>query len=367
MVPAELKLRSVEFSKAVRGYSCEEVDTYLAYANDHYAALVRECVELRRKMAAQAAGQNEYREEALREKDKIAAEAESLVEEGKKEAAKIIENARLKAARLLADAETAAAGILREAEKKAAAIPVPAPAEPVQKPADADFIAAQDNIADRMVAEIESFRQSVYNMYARHIEELEELGRLTDRFYETKEMLSGGYTPVPEQAETTEPEASPVEEETYMSAAETDSEKWDSAAESEGDILSSLYTEEEDDDFLRIDWSSHRAAREPAEDNADFFADAEKPEAEGKEEDFLSGFASEYLTTGQKAAKPDVNKQKSGTLDDLFASEEIRNVGLTGEFDFIYNSKKSADNVAQIRRQPLIDAQKPHKPKKHGK
>lgn len=383
---AELKLRSVEFSKAVRGYSCEEVDTYLAYVNDQYALLARECVELRRKMTVQAAGHNEYREEALKEKEKIAAEAEALMQASEREAIRTLENAKLKAARFLADAETAAAGIIREAEKKAAEMVVPVPAVPVPAPVNADLIAAQDNIADRMVAEIESFRQSVFNMYAKHIEELEELGRLTDRFYESKEALSGGYAPATETeaeptAEAYPDDIYPDEEEIYMPAADFAAAEENNTAEPEEDVLSSLYEEDEEEDTLfRIDWASHRTAGKtaaadvpaytPADDSSPLF-----PEADGKpekgEEDFLSDIASEYFSARPAADRPQTNDRKADTrkpdtLDDLFESEESRNAGLTGEFDFIYSTKKSADNVAQIRRQPLVDAQKPQKPKKHG-
>ena len=40
----EYRLRKIQFTKALRGYSCEEVDTYLAYVNDRYATLGKERV-----------------------------------------------------------------------------------------------------------------------------------------------------------------------------------------------------------------------------------------------------------------------------------------------------------------------------------
>ena len=393
MAQTELKLRKVEFSKAVRGYSCEEVDTYLAYVNDRYNALAHECVELRRKMTVQAAGQNEYREEALKEKEKIAAETDALVEAAKKEAAKVLETAKQKAAKLLADAEAAAAGILKQAEEKAAQIPAAEPLwEPLQK--DTDNLAAQNNLADRMVAEIESFRQTVFNMYAKHIEELEELARLTDQFYETKEALSGGFQ---RETETTEAYSADLPEGTERELAIPVMADDEEPAESEEDIFASLYTaEDDDDDLLRIDWKNHRAALEPdlpeeadEEDPFPFFADDAEDEdsiarayaehsaadvsaeTEDGEEDFLSDIASVYLNQQQstvpaKQAAPARKTKTPDTLDDFFEAEEGKSAGLTSEFDFIYNSKKSADNVAQIRRQPLMDAQKPAKPKKHG-
>lgn len=480
MAQAEHKLKKIAFSKAMRGYSCDEVDTYLAYVNDQYSALARECSELRRKMAAMAAGQNEYREDALREKEKIAAEAQALLDAGKAEADRLVDDARHKAARLLADAETAAASILKEAEDAAAGIPA--------MEETAAVIAEQSNVADRLVEEIDSFRGEVFAMYAKHIEELERLSRLTDKFYETKEALTEGYQTeavlteaeeaqtagclpeneeaaetadewIPETEADPEPEeaAEPADdgqdavwadnpEEPAEAAEAAEEETWYAEpAESEPeeeDPLAAFYTDEDDDDaLLRIDWKAHRAAvkqesedstvsetqeeqpvdpfaelwnltdendeenpddsdltdfldsgeeaQEPgekdpldqlfaADDEEDDFlgAYAQMPENEtaapaDEEETFLSGIASEYMTPkkapaqtqpGKKTAPAETGK-KAENLDELLEGDAG---SLTDEFEMIYNSKKSADNVAQIRRQPLVDAKKPEKPKKHG-
>ena len=58
----EEKLKKIAFSKSLRGYACDEVDTYLAYINDKYEQRDRECRELRRQMALIAAKMNEYTE-----------------------------------------------------------------------------------------------------------------------------------------------------------------------------------------------------------------------------------------------------------------------------------------------------------------
>lgn len=488
MAQAEHKLKKIAFSKVMRGYSCDEVDTYLAYVNDQYSALTRECGELRRKMAAMAAGQNEYREDALREKEKMAAEAQSLLEAGRAEADRLVEEARHKAARLLSEAETAAAGILKEAEEAAAAIPA---AEDT-----AAAVLEQSNMADRLVAEIDTFREEIFAMYAKHIEELERISRRTDAFYETKEALTAGYpteAALPEEEEASaespaySPADSPAESRTdgYADEAEEEAESpayspAESLAESpadsrteavpveeavgeeelpaeaagedaeEEDPFAAFYAGEDDDDddeLLRIDWKSHRASvgTEPEEDEepageapADTFADlwklteedreaepsdflededeapytvpedpadrdpldrlfaaeadedelldmymqvpeeaeeeaAEPAETEitipaDEEEAFLSDIASEYLHPQKNApaAKKTASSEKetkAETMDDLFEGEAG---SLTDEFELIYNSKNSADNVAQIRRQPLVDAKRPEKPKKHG-
>lgn len=450
----EHKLRKIQFTKALRGYSCEEVDTYLDYVNDRYGALAKECSELKKKMAVMAAGQNEFREDALREKEKIAAEADALVQEKQAAAGKLMEEARRKAARILSDAETAAAGILQRAEAEAG--------EALSRRQEEDQaaleeagrkIAQTNNAADRLVEEIDSFREEVFAMYAKHIEELERLSKLTDAFYQTKEELSADVEPMDEEplmdGEPVSGDADP-DEEMYLPAGEMplyaeDGEPEETAEE----------PEETADDLLRIDWKKHRASRdaaeseemaaktlweiadeandaaaendllwdslteeeeaaeEPAEeddtddflpedfdllseepyeasdDEEDFADDFEEtyepeeedePEKEISEEDFLSDIANEYITPSrkpQKAAeparpvsrKPDapaVKAKAPQNLDELL-SDETKNVGLTGEFDIIFNSKKSAANVNEISRQPLMEAQKPEKPKKHSK
>ena len=113
----------------------------------------------------------------------------------------------------------------------------------------------------------------------------------------------------------------------------------------------------------------------------DLLTEDEKPaEEEFSEEDFLSDIAREYIkpSRSQAAKAADMPKQQPaqnagtgnkkkepGDLDELFY-DEAKNVSLTGEFDIIFNSKKSAANVSEISRQPLVEATKPEKPKKHS-
>lgn len=460
----EYRLRKIQFTKALRGYSCEEVDTYLAYVNDRYATLGKECSELKKKMAVMAAGQNEFREDALREKEKIAAEADALVKEKELAAGKLMEDAKRKAAGLLADAEAAAAGILKRAENEAAELRDKQREEEEAALQNAGrMLAERNNAADRLVEEIDSFREEIFAMYARHIEELERLAQRTDAFYQTKEELTEGFVandeedmesmPLPEEAEEADGELyMPVE------AAETEPAADEPEEEPAGDEWTEPGEETEDnDDLLRIDWKKHRASRDTAEaeqmagktlweiaDAAaeqDSWDDGEEPDAvleslteelsavsaledledddllnsleayedevsddaedapedfdlpaedEYKddipaeepfsEEDFLSDIASEYIAPSRSQAAKAVQepkkqpagnagtpkrKKEPGDLDELFY-DEAKNVGLTGEFDIIFNSKKSAANVSEISRQPLVEATKPEKPKKHS-
>ncbi len=465
----EYRLRKIQFTKALRGYSCEEVDTYLAYVNDRYATLGKECSELKKKMAVMAAGQNEFREDALREKEKIAAEADAMVRERQNAANKLMDDARRKAAGLLADAEAAAAGILKQAEEEAGVIRAKRQEEDEAAIQNAGrMLAERNNAADRLVEEIDSFREEIFAMYAKHIEELERLAQRTDAFYQTKEELTEGLAPEaePDAAVMDLPEYtgdSDAEEELYMpvETAEADPAEYIAEEADEAEEWTEPDGEDEnDDDLLRIDWKKHRANRDAAEseqaaaktlweiadeaaaqdsweteddpadvldsleeelaagtvteednrsdafvpyedvyedDNAgkdagddgefgllteeDYEEEDDAPEKdEISEDDFLSDIASEYIKpsrsqaakTAEEPKKQPVQssgktgrKKESGDLDELFY-EDAQNVSLTGEFDIIFNSKKSAANVTEISRQPLVEATKPEKPKKHS-
>lgn len=460
----ESGLRKMQFTKALRGYTCEEVDTYLAHVNDRYVAVVRECSELKKKMAVLAAGQNEFREDALREKAKIAAEADAMLTEKKAAANALVREAEQKAAQILSKAEAAAAGILKQAETEAAEIHT-RQQEQLDACQEAERqLHRHNNTADRLVAEIDAFREKVFAMYASHIEALDQLSQLTDDFYKAKEELT---MDIP--ADTAEDEPTADTDMVYEPAAEN------SAAE-------------EDEDLLRIDWQEHKqkqatreaieaeqmagktlwevakvaeahaaataekqspatgsdfaadeideiweepmlkpeedttaaptpaaetstAAETDADPDEDLLAGLERdllsayakggvdgaedaidafdieslmteeapqvstPDEADSEADFLSDIASEYLTPNVQAPTDnppapamntgDITATQADDLDELLDDEQSHDVSLTGEFDKIFSSKKSAAYVDEVSRQPLVEAKKPEKPKKH--
>ncbi len=451
---AELHLKKIRFTKGLRGYTCEEVDAYLAYVNDRYNTLVKECSDLRKKMTVMAAGQNEYREDALRDKEQIAAEADALVRQKSREAEELTKGAQKKAVAMLQEAEKKAAEILRQAEAAAENILSTREAERqavLQAEAEntlanarreaGEIVAKQTQRADALVAEMDAFRESVFALYSRHIEELEKLAGDTDALYQKREeLLTQAETELGEdnltlQMTDVEDDAAPmevpadedayIEEEPLFEEAEdpllsdgdvfadadpdevqitlddelfTPAEEWESA-----DVQEELPEEDPDDDaMLKIDWKAHRAAREdttddeedePAEEvweDADtLFEEAyeipeeapapkpapaktapEAPASAETEEDFLTALKDAYFTPAQKApaAPKEPDKQpapkdptsRNGELEELFF-EEGEGVSLTGEFDKIFSSKKSAANVSQISQQPLVPSQKPDK------
>ena len=499
----ESGLRKMQFTKALRGYTCEEVDTYLAHVNDRYVAVVRECSELKKKMAVLAAGQNEFREDALREKAKIAAEADALLAEKKAAANALVREAEQKAAQILSKAEAAAAGILQQAETEAAEIHA-RQKEQLDACQEAERqLHRHNNTADRLVAEIDAFREKVFAMYASHIEALDQLSQLTDDFYKAKEELTVDALDTPADTAEDEPAMDtdmvyePAEDDFAESSVANELAAENSAAETSAtddsaadDSAADDSAADEDEDLLRIDWQEHKQKQatreaieaeqmagktlleiakvaeahaagaekqqEPApEPEPDFAAeeidaiweepmlDTTSPEpapmpeetspaaastntgtdedpdedllaglerdllsayakggvngaadaidalnieslmaeetstasatdADDSEEDFLSDIASEYMTATKPGVTPpvtpadtDITATHADDLDELLDDEQSHDVSLTGEFDKIFSSKKSAAYVDEVSRQPLVEATKPEKPKKH--
>lgn len=502
----ESGLRKMQFTKALRGYTCEEVDTYLAHVNDRYVAVVRECSELKKKMAVLAAGQNEFREDALREKAKIAAEADALLAEKKATANALVREAEQKAAQILSKAEAAAAGILKQAETEAAEIHA-RQKEQLDACQEAERqLHRHNNTADRLVAEIDAFREKVFAMYASHIEALDQLSQLTDDFYKAKEELTVDALDTPADTAENEPAMDtdmvyePTEDDFAVNSVTKDSVTDEPAAD---DSAADDSAAEEDEDLLRIDWQEHKqkqATREaieaeqmagktlleiakvaeahataaaekqqeptpaptpepdfateeideiweeptldttpieaetepvpmpeetspaaastdtdlsdtdPSDDESDedLLAGLERdllsayakggvngaadaidaldieslmaeeaptaaaPNEDDSEEDFLSDIASEYMTATKSGVLPsvtpadtDITATHADDLDELLDDEQSHDVSLTGEFDKIFSSKKSAAYVDEVSRQPLVEAKKPEKPKKH--
>lgn len=208
----EEKLKKIAFSKSLRGYACDEVDTYLAYINDKYEQRDRECRELRRQMALIAAKMNEYTEGIHK-----SAQAENAQKRTAQQTCDaMIDEAKRQAAHILADAEAEAEVIRRRAEDNAQTIAANAAREGAKVVNDAvRSVAARSNAADRLVEEIDSFREEVYALYTRHIAELDRLAQRTNVFYDRKTVVAesameGDDVPVPPPSQP-EPAASPAD------------------------------------------------------------------------------------------------------------------------------------------------------------
>ena len=242
------KLKKITFSKSLRGYACEEVDTYLRYVADKYEQRSRECTELRRQMALIAAKMNEYTEGLHRSADEESAQKKSVQET----CDNMIDEAKRQAAHILAEAESEAEVIRRRAEDNAQTIAANAAREGARVVNDAArSVAARNNAADRLVEEIDSFREEVYAMYTRHIAELDRLAERTNAFYDRK-------TAVAEDA--MEKAGNAAENSAYDAGEQTGNptpaDAADAAAEADEDADADRI------DPIRIDWKNRRAKRD---------------------------------------------------------------------------------------------------------
>ena len=244
------KLKKITFSKSLRGYACEEVDTYLRYVADKYEQRSRECTELRRQMALIAAKMNEYTEGLHRSADEESAQKKSVQET----CDNMIDEAKRQAAHILAEAESEAEVIRRRAEDNAQTIAANAAREGARVVNDAArSVAARNNAADRLVEEIDSFREEVYAMYTRHIAELDRLAERTNAFYDRKTAV----------AEDAMEEAGNAEENSAYDAGEqtgnpTPADAADAAAEADP----APDADADRIDPIRIDWKNRRAKRD---------------------------------------------------------------------------------------------------------
>ena len=298
----EEKLKKMTFSKSLRGYACDEVDTYLRYMTDKYEQRSRECTELRRQMALIAAKMNEYTEGLHK-----TAEAEDAQKRSVQETCdNMIDEAKRQAAHILADAESEAEVIRRRAEDNAQTIAANAAREGARIVNEAArSVAARNNAADRLVEEIDSFREEVYALYSRHIAELDRLAARTNDFYDRKTAVAESASPdAAESAESAEPadpaDGAPLPEPVAEEPAETDEEV-----------------------PIRIDWKNRRAKRDIVIDIAD--EDGEDDEEDEDEESAEDGAMEVVPELPEDAADTD-DIGAEDDLDALFRSLTGKNM-----------------------------------------
>lgn len=327
------KLKRITFSKSLRGYACEEVDTYLRYVADKYEQRSRECTELRRQMALIAAKMNEYTEGLNR-----TAEAESARKKSVQETCdNMIDEAKRQAAHILADAEAEAEVIRRRAEDNAQTIAANAAREGARVVNDAArSVAARNNAADRLVEEIDSFREEVYALYTRHIAELDRLAERTNAFYDRK-------TTVAEDAMTDAYADDGTAADTY---ADGDAD----AAVETGDIAAG----DTPDAPIRIDWRNRRAKRDLVIDiaEADETDGAAEPD-DGAANGGTAAVDADDIADADTTAPADGDADE---LDALFRSLTGKNM-LTPELDAPPQTKQAPTEVTQAAppRKPAYD------------
>ncbi len=116
-----LDIQKKEFRRAFRGYSEEEVDSFLDQVTQDYESLFREIQVLKEKIAQTEQNIARYREieEAIKNTMVMAQKnADELRQNTEKEAGIILDRARIEADQLTREAEQEAAALLGEAESK---------------------------------------------------------------------------------------------------------------------------------------------------------------------------------------------------------------------------------------------------------
>ncbi len=116
-----LDIQKKEFKHAFRGYSEEEVDTFLDLVVQDYENLIRENQELREKVVQTEQSMARYREveDAIKDTMVMAQKnTEELRQNAEKEAALLLDRTRLEADKLTRAAEREAVALRQDAEKK---------------------------------------------------------------------------------------------------------------------------------------------------------------------------------------------------------------------------------------------------------
>lgn len=116
-----LDIQKKEFRRAFRGYSEEEVDSFLDQVTQDYENLLREIQALKEKIAQTEQNIARYREieEAIKNTMVMAQKnADELRQNTEKEAGVILDRARIEADQLTREAEQEAAALLGEAQNK---------------------------------------------------------------------------------------------------------------------------------------------------------------------------------------------------------------------------------------------------------
>lgn len=118
-----LDIQKIEFRHVFRGYSEQEVDSFLDRVTQDYENLFRENQELKEKLELAEKSTSRYREieEVLKNTMVMAQKnADELRRNTEKEANLLLDKTRIEADQLAREAEQEAAALLQEAERRAA-------------------------------------------------------------------------------------------------------------------------------------------------------------------------------------------------------------------------------------------------------
>lgn len=389
--------RKKTFQKILRGYSPDEVDAYLSYVNDEYKKLEKKYSENERKLALAAQKIKAYEFELNKNSSELKTEEElaAPIKEAEEKANSIIEKARGRGRDIVDGATKIAAEeaekIITEADEYSAKVK--------------GEVAELSKAANAMYNEILSFRDTMFELYNSHIEQIEEFVNSADSFSERMDELYPDENKAQDTEDMTkadDSEYSEKYEEEYNENAEEAQQGSVTEEKAGGDIYIDLedeIDEEESEQYtneaLGLEDDEEETA-EPAISDDDrarqrqldrFFGilgddellsaddesdDTEESDFEPEENDAPTRVLNigEELKKSRTAQDSDFNENgDSGDgyvdMDSIFSGKEKRDMSLTDEFDIVYSDSSAKKSVDEIRKQPTIAASEP--PKKNGK
>lgn len=389
--------RKKTFQKILRGYSPDEVDAYLSYVNDEYKKLEKKYSENERKLALAAQKIKAYEFELNKNSSELKTEEElaAPIKEAEEKASAIIEKARGRGRDIVDGATKIAA---EEAEK----IITEADEYSAKVKGEVDGLS---KAANAMYNEILSFRDTMFELYNSHIEQIEEFVNSADSFSERMDELYPDENKAQDTEDMTkadDSEYSEKYEEEYNESAEEAQQGSVTEEKAGGDIYIDLedeIDEEESEQYaneaLGLEDDEEETAEPAISDDdrarqrqldrffgilgddellsaADESDDTEESDFEPEENDAPTRVLNigEELKKSCTAQDSDFNENgDSGDgyvdMDSIFSGKEKRDMSLTDEFDIVYSDSSAKKSVDEIRKQPTIAASEP--PKKNGK
>lgn len=393
--------RKKTFQKILRGYSPDEVDAYLSYVNDEYKKLEKKNSENERKLALAAQKIKAYEFELNKNSNELKTEEElaAPIKEAEEKANAIIEKARGRGRDIVDGATKIAAEeaekIITEAEEYSAKVK--------------GEVGELSKTANAMYNEILSFRDTMFELYNSHIEQIEEFVNSADSFSERMDELYLDEHKAQDTEDMTkadESEYSEKYEEEYDENAEEIAEEAQQGSVTEEKAGGDIYIDLEDEideeeskqyanEALGLEDDEEETA-EPAISDDDrerqrqldrFFGilgddellsaedetgDTEESDFEPEEDDAPTRVLSigEEIKKSRMAQDSDFNESGDNSegyvdMDSIFSGKGKRDMSLTDEFDIVYSDSSAKKSVDEIRKQPTIAASEP--PKKNGK
>ena len=393
--------RKKTFQKILRGYSPDEVDAYLSYVNDEYKKLEKKNSENERKLALAAQKIKAYEFELNKNSNELKTEEElaAPIKEAEEKANAIIEKARGRGRDIVDGATKIAAEeaekIITEADEYSAKVK--------------GEVGELSKTANAMYNEILSFRDTMFELYNSHIEQIEEFVNSADSFSERMDELYPDEHKAQDTEDMTkadESEYSEKYEEEYDENAEEITEEAQQGSVTEEKAGGDIYIDLEDEideeeskqyanEALGLEDDEEETA-EPVISDDDrerqrqldrFFGilgddellsaddesdDTEESDFEPEEDDAPTMVLSigEELKKSRTAQDSDFNENGDNSdgyvdMDSIFSGKGKRDMSLTDEFDIVYSDTSAKKSVDEIRKQPTIAASEP--PKKNGK